>query len=206
MTGISDRLVGIDSSSQFIQGVIHEMIHDSDENETEGATLRTALPVFQALSEQSSSVHLSIQLPHVFYPLSSDIIKHFMKLDEWAKSQSNKRMSLKAVRRIKACVTSGRSILELQSLLLVQVPPIENFRLTQVDLSNNQLTKLSEFLRKLTQLETLHLDNNPDLKELPEALGEIPSLVCIEISGTQIAEEQRDAILARCCALRDKMA
>lgn len=55
--------------------------------------------------------------------------------------------------------------------------------LKELDVSNNQLTKIPHLLKKLNQLEKLYIHNNPDLNHLPDFLWEMRSLKELKIDG-----------------------
>ncbi|ORX86686.1 L domain-like protein [Anaeromyces robustus] len=55
--------------------------------------------------------------------------------------------------------------------------------LKELDVSNNQLTKIPHLLNKLDQLERLYIHNNPDLNHLPDFLWKMRSLRKLKIDG-----------------------
>lgn len=81
---------------------------------------------------------------------------------------------------------------------------------TALLLSNNALTSLPAEIGSLISMETLNLINNPNLLELPLNLGQIASLMNIEIGISRMSRNEetinpliRDAVLYQCRMMRD---
>ena len=91
--------------------------------------------------------------------------------------------------RIKEVLESGGTELYLSRLGLKQLPESIG-RLTQIKslhLDNNQLTQLPKSIGNLIQLRTLFLHNNP-LTQLPESIGNLSQLRILFILNSQLTQ------------------
>jgi Leucine-rich repeat (LRR) protein len=79
-------------------------------------------------------------------------------------------------------------------------------QLRYLNLSFNKLHSLPVEIGRLVSLETLSVENNQNLSELPLSLGQLPFLYTIERSNTGISKRLRNSILEQCKALRKKQA
>lgn len=75
------------------------------------------------------------------------------------------------------------------SLYLLEVPPqLETFaHLTEVDLTDNDLTAFPEVLCKLPELEVLYLNNN-SITQIPISIGQLTSLTSLSINNNKIRD------------------
>ena len=124
------------------------------------------------------------------------------------------QLSQLRVLNISACGLEALSLVlnQLEQLKSLQVahnrlthlPNLENLRqLLYLNVAGNDLEVLPPEIGSLESLESLNLQNNPRLAALPvEQLSQLRELREIDIEGTAIPVEQRDAILQACRVLR----
>ncbi len=93
-----------------------------------------------------------------------------------------------ALERIEKAKRTGATELNLQFLLLEEVPPSlgELVQLKKLELSNNNLTTLPDGIRKLSNLSSLNILNN-QLSALPDWIGQLSNLSSLNIAGNQLS-------------------
>ena len=94
-----------------------------------------------------------------------------------------------------------KGLSELKNSIPPEIAQLTN--LEQFGWTRSDLTSLPAEIGRLSNLRVLSVAGNPNLESLPLSLGQIPSLIYIDIEGTKIPQEQCNAILAQCKALRE---
>lgn len=77
--------------------------------------------------------------------------------------------------------------------------------LTEIDVDKNELTSLPAEIGRLSQLTKLSIADNRDIRELPMSIGDMPSLLEIQMAGTAIPNTMFGLIIRQCRQLRDKV-
>jgi GTPase SAR1 family protein len=71
---------------------------------------------------------------------------------------------------------------------------LKQWPLTQLDLGGNIFSALPDWLNELSQLESLDLSGNERLRELPEALFDLPRLKVLRLQGCPVREMPRASL------------
>lgn len=79
--------------------------------------------------------------------------------------------------------------LDLSNNELTEIPEwVQNLTsLKRLYLNNNQIDKIPEWIGKLTNLEELHLENNK-LTKIPKSVGELNNLISLLVNDNQITK------------------
>lgn len=78
--------------------------------------------------------------------------------------------------------------------------------LERLDVAENKLKFLPPEIGLCRNITYLNIPHNPDLRELPMSIGQIPRVFDLNIEGTGIIQVMRDSILSQCRLLRDQNA
>jgi Leucine-rich repeat (LRR) protein len=133
-------------------------------------------------------------------PLSLERLNQALK--DWKKDRRVTGNKDQASKKIREGFQKKITDLNLSNLQLSALPTIIGHftQLQKLNLAGNQLKWIPAEIGQLNQLESLDLKDNPSLRKLPVSLGELSQLSFIDVEGTQISPEVRDSILAHCQA------
>ena len=148
------------------------------------------------------------------------------ELETWMIDKTALGNKQEALRRIQVCQNSSATRLDLRFLRLTTCPPLVSLTLlTELNLSHNKLTNLSLEITQMTTLKVMYISNNnlrtlpielsdltflelldlsenPNLHEIPLALGLLQNLRQISTRKTPIPYALCDSIIFQCRFLR----